>query len=130
MRLSKLIDVQWRTAYAMLRRLRIAMGHRDSRYRLTDLIEVDDAYLGANKTGKANRGGGRTPILVAIEKTEEGKPGFVAIEALASLSKSGFVYRFNRRFWEPQIPNRLLRLSVGFSRNHPWKECRNHGLSF
>ena len=33
----------------MLRRLRIAMGQRDSRYRLTDLIEVDDAYLGANK---------------------------------------------------------------------------------
>ena len=25
-----------------------------------------------------------------------------------------FVYRFNQRFWEPQIPNRLLRLSVGF----------------
>jgi len=51
LRLSKLIDVQWRTAYAMLRRLRIAMGQRDSHYRLTDLIEVDDAYLGANKTG-------------------------------------------------------------------------------
>ncbi len=46
------------------------MGQRDSRYRLTDLIEVDDAYLGANKTGKAGRGGGRPPILVAIEKAE------------------------------------------------------------
>jgi hypothetical protein len=23
-----------------------------------------------------------------------------------------FVYRFTRRFWEPQIPNRLLRLCV------------------
>ncbi len=58
LRLSKLINVQWRTAYSMLRRLRIAMGQRGSRYRLTDLTEVDDAYLGANKTGKAGRGGG------------------------------------------------------------------------
>ncbi len=23
-----------------------------------------------------------------------------------------FTYRFNRRFWEPEIPNRLLRLCV------------------
>jgi transposase-like protein len=191
LRLSKLIGVQWSTAQGMLRRLRIAMSHRDSLYRLTELLEVDDAYVGANKTGKAGRGGGRTPVLVAIEKTEENKPGYVAIEVLDSLSKSQiiafakrrlqpgsvshtdafpsleglamqsthiakitppeeadrwlpwvhivisnlkrfllgtyhgavrpsrlqeyvdeFVYRFNPRSWEPQIPNRLLRLCV------------------
>ena len=192
LRLCKLIGVQWLTAHKMLRRLRIAMNHRDSIYRLTELVEVDDAYIGANKTGKAGRGGGQTPVLVAIEKNEEGKPGFVAIEVLDSLSKSQvidfakrrlqpgavshtdafpslaglavqsthiakitsspeeadewlpwvhvvisnlkrfllgtyhgavrphrlqeyideFVYRFNRRFWEEQIPNRLLRLCV------------------
>ena len=167
------------------------MAHRDSLYRLTELIEIDDAYIGANKTGKAGRGGGRTPVLVAIETSEDGKPGFVAIEALDSLSQphiidfakrrlqpgavshtdafpslrglaiqtthiakvtppeeadewlpwvhivisnlkrfllgtfhgavrphrlqeyiDEFVYRFNRRFWEPQIPNRLLNLLV------------------
>jgi len=191
LRLSKIIGVQWRTAYGMLRALRTAMAERDTHYRLTALVEVDDAYIGANKTGKAGRGGGRTPVLVAIEKTEEGKPGFVAIEALDSLAKpqivdfakrrlqpasvchtdafpslSGlavqathiakitspeeadewlpwvhvlianlkrfllgtfhgavrpyrlqeyideFDYRFNRRFWEEQIPNRLLALCV------------------
>ena len=191
LRLTKLIGVQWRSAYTMLRKLRIAMAHRDSLYRLTELIEIDDAYIGANKTGKAGRGGGRTPVLVAIETSEDGKPGFVAIEALDSLSQphiidfakrrlqpgavshtdafpslrglaiqtthiakvtppeeadewlpwvhivisnlkrfllgtfhgavrphrlqeyiDEFVYRFNRRFWEPQIPNRLLNLLV------------------
>ena len=191
LRLSKLIGVQWSTAHRMLRRLRMAMGHRDSLYRLTELVEVDDAYIGANKTGKAGRGGGRTPVLVAIEKTEEGKPTYVAIEVLDSLRKpriinfakrrlqpgsvshtdafsslqglaiqsthiakitspeeaggwlpwvhivisnlkrfllgtyhgavrafrlqeyvDEFVYRFNRRSWEPQLPNRLLRLCV------------------
>jgi len=186
LRLSKLIGVSWRSAYGILRKLRVAMAHRDSLYRLTDLVEVDDAYVGANKTGKAGRGGGRTPVLVAIGQ-HEGKPGFVAIEALPSLAKpyivdfakrrlqpgaithtdafpslaglavgsehiakitpdewlpwvhivisnlkrfllgtyhgavrphrlqeylDEFVYRFNRRFWESQIPNRLLSLCV------------------
>ena len=190
LRLSKLIGVSWRSTYAMLRKLRVAMGHRDRLYRLTDLIEIDDAYVGANKTGKAGRGGGRTPILIAIEQ-REGKPGFVAIESVPFLAKpyvvdfakrrlqpgavthtnafssltglaihtqhiakitppeeadewlpwvhivisnlerflrgtyhgavrphriqeylDEFVYHFNRRFWEDQIPNRLLSLRV------------------
>ena len=62
------------------------MGHRDSRYRLTELVEVEDAYFGANKTGKAGRSGGRTPVMVAIER-HAGKPGCIAIEALPSLAK-------------------------------------------
>jgi hypothetical protein len=188
LRLTKLIGVQWRSAYTLLRKLRIVMAHRDSLYRFTELIEVDGAYIGANKTGK---GGGRTQVLVAIKTTDEGKPGFVAIEALDSLEKphvidfterrlqpdavthsdafpslrglathtthiakstpteeaddwlpwvhiviynlkrfllgtchgavrsyrlqeyiDEFVYRFNQRFWGPQIPNRLLRPCV------------------
>lgn len=191
LRLSKLIGVAWRSAYQLLRKLRVAMAHQDSLYRLTTLIEIDDAYIGANKTGKAGRGGGRAPVLVAIETDEDGKPGFVAIEAIGTLNKANvadfamrrlqpgavthtdaysalrgvaaqtihvpkitppeladdwlpwvhlvisnlkrfllgtyhgavrphrlqeyldeFVYRFNRRRWESQIPNRLLRLCV------------------
>lgn len=191
LRLSKLIGVTWRSAYTLLRKLRIAMAHQDSLYRLTMLIEIDDAYIGANRTGKAGRGGGRAPVLVAIETHEDGKPGFVAIEAIGTLTKANvadfakrrlqpgavthtdaysalrglaaqtthiakitppeladewlpwvhvvisnlkrfllgtyhgavrphrlqeyideFVYRFNRRRWETQIPNRLLQLCV------------------
>ena len=40
-RLAKQIDVSWITASRMLRKIRIAMGHRDSLYRLYDLIEID-----------------------------------------------------------------------------------------
>ncbi|MBK1633656.1 hypothetical protein CKO31_23515 [Thiohalocapsa halophila] len=97
LRLSKIIGVQWRTAYNMLRALRTTMADRDNHYRLTALIEVDDAYIGANKTGKAGRGGWRTPVLVAIEKTEEGKPRFVAIEVLDSLAKPNIIDFAERR---------------------------------
>ena len=45
-RLSRQIGVSWLTASRMLRKIRIAMGHRDSVYRLHDLIEIDDAFIG------------------------------------------------------------------------------------
>jgi hypothetical protein len=76
------------------------MSHRDSINRLIELVEVDDAYIGANKTDKAGSGGGQTPVLVAIEKSEEGKPAFVAIELLDSLSKSQ-VINFAKRRLQP-----------------------------
>jgi len=194
LRLSKLIGVSWRSAYTLLRKLRIAMGHRDTLYRLAELVEVDDAYLGGKRPGKPGRAPaeGKTPILVACE-TREGRPGFVAIETISAVTKEQivdfarrrldpaaiarsdafssmtglgvqvthipritppeqvdgwlpwvhivisnlkrfligtyhgavrphrlqeyideFCYRFNRRFWEPQIPNRLL----GLCANH------------
>ena len=190
LRLSKLLGVSWRTAYKMLRKLLTAMGHQDSRYRLHGVIELDDALLGGNRAGKRGRGAaGKTPVIVACEHNN-GKPGFVALQAVASVNHdttrqfakahlnmgqtvhtdalsalntlaetqhhvakvtppeqasewlpwvhivisnfkafvlgtyhgiSGnyvqeylneYTYRLNRRFWEDEIPNRLLRLAT------------------
>ncbi|EDQ00365.1 hypothetical transposase [Shewanella benthica KT99] len=49
LRLSKLIEVNWRTARLILSKLRTAMGHRDSLYRLSGLIEIDDAFVGGKE---------------------------------------------------------------------------------
>ncbi len=190
LRLSKLIGVSWRSAYRILKKLRAAMGHRDSLYRLSELIELDDALIGGKKPGKRGRGAeGKTSILVACENRGS-KPGFLAMEAVDSVSKktisdfarrrimvkqtvhtdalpannglaehvhhiaritppemankwlpwvhiaianlkrfllgtfhgtsrgylqdylNEFCYRFNRRFWEAEIPNRLVRLCL------------------
>ena len=190
LRLSKLLGVSWRTASKMLRKLRTAMGHQDSLYRLHGVIELDDALVGGKKSGKRGRGAaGKTPIIVACEHNN-GKPGFVALQAVESINHktvrqfakinlaleqtvhtdalnalnclaysqhhvakvtppdmasewlpwvhivisnfktfimgthhgiSGkyvqeyldeYTYRLNRRFWESEIPNRLLRLAV------------------
>jgi ISXO2-like transposase domain/Transposase zinc-ribbon domain len=189
-RLSKLLGVSWRTAHKMLRKLRTAMGHQDSLYRLHGVIELDDALIGGKRAGKRGRGAaGKTPVIVACEHNN-GQPGFVALQAgegvnlktvkrfaeahlaieqtvhtdafkaLTSLAGnqhhvakvtppelasewlpwvhivisnfkaflpgtyhgvSGryvqeyldeFAYRLNRRFWETEIPGRLLRLAV------------------
>lgn len=190
LRLSKLIGVTWRSAFRLLSKLRTAMGHRDTLYRLSQIIELDDAFIGGKRPGKRGRGAeGKTSVLIGCEN-RDGKPGFVAIEAVAAVTKQTvadfarrrikpaqpvrtdalaalnglmphvihikqvtppekakswlpwvhivianlkrfllgtyhgigpnylqgyldeFAYRFNRRFWEPEIPNRLLRLCV------------------
>ena len=52
----------------MLRRIRQVMAHRDSIYRLSKLIELDDAFVGGKRCGKRGRGAnGKRPVLVAVE---------------------------------------------------------------
>lgn len=190
-RLAKQIEVSWLTARNMLRKLRTAMAHRDSIYRLIeDLIEMDDTYIGGSRPGKRGRGaGGKKPVLMAVER-KKGGSGFVAMKAVDTISKETvkeflrchiqkgqhirtdafpalnaikedhihekrktppheagswlpkvhvvignlkkflngtyhgvshkylqeyldeFCYRFNRRFWEPELPFRLLNACV------------------
>ena len=58
------------------------MGDRDTLYRLTDIIEFDDALIGGKKPGKRGRGAeGKVSILVACEN-RNGRPGFLAMEAV------------------------------------------------
>lgn len=186
LRASKLLGVSWITARNMLRKIRQAMAHRDSIYRLGKIIEFDDTYVGGKRSGKRGRGAaGKKPVLVAVETRKKGA-GFVAMQVVDTISKETvrkflsrhlkveqtvktdafhamnavdetqqhekkvtlpekasewlplvhimignmkkfingtfhgvsqnylqeyldeFCYRFNRRFWEPQLPLRLL----------------------
>lgn len=186
LRLSKHLGVSWVSARSILKKIRTAMAHRDSIYRLENLIEFDDTYVGGKRAGKRGRGAeGKRPVLVAVETRAKGA-GFVAMQAVDTVSKetvgsflafhlkSGqnvrtdalpalnavakdhihekkvtppnkasewlplvhimignmkkflngtfhgvssnylqeyldeFCYRFNRRFWEPELPLRLL----------------------
>ena len=87
LRLAKHIGVSWPTARNMLKKIRTAMTDRDSEYRLKQLIEFDDAYIGGKRTGKRGRGAaGKQPILVAVE-TRDGNAGYMAIEAVDKISK-------------------------------------------
>lgn len=86
MRLSKLLDVSWPTARAMLQKLRTAMAHRDSLYRLTERVELDDALVGGKRPGKRGRGAaGKTAVLVACE-AHDGRAGYLAMQAVAGVT--------------------------------------------
>jgi transposase-like protein len=87
LRLSKQIGVSWVTARNVLKKIRIAMAHRDSIYRLQHLIEFDDAFVGGKRAGKRGRGAqGKKPVLVAVETRTKGA-GFVAMKAVDTITK-------------------------------------------
>jgi len=87
LRLSKLIGTTWRSAYRMLKILRKAMGDRDSEYKLSGLIELDDAYIGGKKPGKRGRGAdGKVSVIVACESRNKSS-GFIAMQAVQSVDK-------------------------------------------
>ena len=52
----------------MVHKIRNAMRDRDSQYRLSDIIEMDDSYFGGAASGKRGRGAAnKSIVLVAVE---------------------------------------------------------------
>lgn len=97
LRLAKMIGVSWPTAWRMLRCLRRAMADRDSVYRLSGLIEVDDALIGGRRSGKAGRGAeGKTPVILAVENHGQAA-GFAAAEVCTDGLNKAAVRGFARR---------------------------------
>jgi hypothetical protein len=88
MELCKQIRVSYTTAWLMLHKLRRAMRDRNQRYVLKGLVEVDEAYVGGEAEGSGTTGrgsAGKTPVAVAVELDEAGKPGHVALGTLAKV---------------------------------------------
>lgn len=98
--LGRRLGVTQTTAWKIKHKLMQVMMERDATKRLAGRIEIDDAYLGGERTGgKRGRGSsGKTPIVVAVETTPQGQPirlklrrvnGFRQAE-IASLAKYNF----------------------------------------
>jgi transposase-like protein len=67
-RLHKMIDVSYPTAWLMIHKIRKAMKERDSLYKLSNFIEMDDSYFGAATSGKRGRGSSnKSKVVVAVE---------------------------------------------------------------
>ena len=100
LRASKLLGVSWPTAHNVLSKIRTAMAHRDSIYRLENLIEFDDTYVGGKRAGKRGRGAaGKHPVLVAVE-TRGKTAGFMAMQAVDTVSQ-GTVRQFLAQHLKP-----------------------------
>src|SRR5829696_5518311 len=75
--LGRRLGVKQGTAWLMKHKLMRAMAAREAaKPRLSGRVEVDDAYLGGERSGgKRGRGAaGETPIVAAVETTAERKP--------------------------------------------------------
>jgi ISXO2-like transposase domain/Transposase zinc-ribbon domain len=74
--LARRLGVTQTTAWTLEHKLAQVMMERDADERLHGRVELDDAYLGGERSGgKRGRGApGKTPFVAAVETTPEGKP--------------------------------------------------------
>ena len=95
-RLEKMIDVHYATAWLMIHKIRKAMRDRDSLYRLSDLIEMDDSYFGGATSGKRGRGAANKSIVLVAVENRGTAPRYAAMEVAESMESKhlkDFVFR-------------------------------------
>jgi transposase-like protein len=95
----------YKTAWAMIHKIRKAMATRDASYQLSGLMELDDTYVGSKrKTGKRGRGASnKTIVLAGIEVPDNKKPKFAMLEAVKNLNAEELKPRFKKRVKELSI---------------------------
>ena len=69
---GRLLPAAWLVKHKLLEAMRLAESDRQ----LTGRVEIDDAYLGGERSGgKAGRGSeNKVPFVAAVQTTEDGKP--------------------------------------------------------
>lgn len=87
--LGRRLGVTQTTAWKMKTKLAEVMRRSSDKDRLRGRIEMDDAYLGGQRSGgKTGRGSpGKTPIIAAVETTDDGKPKRLKIRRIARFKR-------------------------------------------
>jgi ribosomal protein L37AE/L43A len=77
--LKRHLGVNYTTAWLVKHKLMEVMRLREEDRQLTGRVEIDDAYLGGQRSGgKTGRGSeNKIPFLAAVQTTEDGKPHLV-----------------------------------------------------
>src|SRR6202046_1689687 len=96
--LGRRLGVTQTTAWKIKHKLKQVMLERDATKRLIGRVEIDDAYLGGERSGgRRGRGApGKTPFVAAVETTTEGKPVRLKLRRVTSFcatSIAGFAKR-------------------------------------
>lgn len=100
--LGRRLGVTQTTAWKIKHKLKQVMFERDGAKRLAGRIEIDDAYIGGERPGaKRGRGApGKTPFVVAVETTPDGKPARLKLRRVAGF-RSASIATFARTSFEP-----------------------------
>ena len=89
--LGRRLGISTNAAWRLQHKLMQAMLERDRRYKLGAAgprIEIDDAYIGGERTGEGSGRGrrGHTPFIVAIETSDDGRPLHARLQVVRGLS--------------------------------------------
>ncbi len=88
--LKRQLGVSYPTAWLMQHKLMHSMAAREERYVLEGKVQVDDAYLGGERTGgKVGRGSeNKVPFVAAVSLTEDARPLRVRLTPVAGFTLS------------------------------------------
>ena len=101
LQLSKELGIPYARAWFILQKLKVAMGWRESQYRLSGIVELDEAYFGTpDRDGGKGWRTRKAKAFVAVSVTDEGKPRFAKMK-IASRLDGRYVLKFASQEIEP-----------------------------
>jgi transposase-like protein len=100
--LGRRLGVTQTTAWKIKHKLAQVMMERDAKKRLKGRVELDDVYLGGERSGgKRGRGApGKTPFVAAVETTPQGKPVRLKLRRVTSFCNQA-LSAFAKRSLDP-----------------------------
>ena len=110
--LTRLLGVCYRSAWRLKHKIIHAMSVREKKRKLAGHVQLDDAYLGGEKSGgKVGRGSqNKVPFLAAVETNQHGNPTYAIFQKVDAFTK------LNVKNWaEKHISNGTLVTSDGLS---------------
>lgn len=86
--LKRHLGVSYPTAWLMHHKILGAMAQRERAHSLEGLIQIDDAYLGGERSdGSTGRGTtGKTPFVAAVSVNDAGHPLYIKLATVASFA--------------------------------------------
>ncbi len=87
--LSRRLGITYNAAWKLKHKLAQVMLERNAKKRLKGKVQMDDAYLGGERSGSVGRGAeGKTPFVAAVETTDDGKPHRIILRRVRAFSKA------------------------------------------
>lgn len=88
--LKRHIGVSYPTAWLMHHKIMTAMAARDAQHRLSGEVQIDDAYLGGERSGgKAGRGSeNKVPFVAAVSLNDAGNPVYIKVSLVAGFTNA------------------------------------------
>ncbi|MHB1954399.1 MAG: IS1595 family transposase [Sulfobacillus sp.] len=80
--LAQILNLNYRTAWRLLHKIRNAMSQRDAGYQLAGIVEMDDAYFGAPRPGTDGRGTTKTAVAVSLAVSAAGGPRYIRMHVI------------------------------------------------
>jgi hypothetical protein len=92
--LKRHVGVSYPIAWMMHHKIMQAMVERERKYTLSGYIQIDDVYLGGERSGgKVGRGSeSKVPFIAAVSVTPEGKPIHLKLSPISGFTRKAIAH--------------------------------------